>query len=517
MIINKIDFNNVNIRTIYFIVIILSIVFSFNALINPQLHGEDEATTFIVALNLLNNLKNFEIFNFFKSIMIANHPPARYLLPIPFLEIFGESIVSMRIPYFFLWIGSCVLTTKIAFKIGGSLNAILAGVFLSISGLFNLEILSLSHGATVFFGLLLINEILKSKINEDYIFNKKFRLFKINIIFLIGFIFFSSWSVIIFGFYFFLFLNYLKKKDPFHLIINLFLFTLPFFLFYLFYYLIFIGFPFWITNLNGLEIFNNFFNKNITFNLDLFGQLHQYILRAENSSLNIKSLIINIRVINWAYMPVIGPILFIFGIINVYKKHKNIFFILFFYLFLFNFYLKGQTGQHVQTIFIMLFAFSINELINYFKNKKFLKYLVFIKLVFLIITTYNFNLKIYNETNFPYHYQKFFFSSYKWPQNLVRPLDQIASTLRGDLKKEIPILNLIDGSLSLYHGRDLNWIYEHNLDHFYLTKNNCYIFEFGKYSAIVASKKLINICEDKRLKFIEFENSYLYIAKSIIN
>ena len=65
MIINKIDFNNVNIRTIYFIVIILSIVFSFNALINPQLHGEDEATTFIVALNLLNNLKNFEIFNFF--------------------------------------------------------------------------------------------------------------------------------------------------------------------------------------------------------------------------------------------------------------------------------------------------------------------------------------------------------------------------------------------------------------------------------------------------------------------
>ena len=78
----------------------------------------------------------------------------------------------MRIPYFFLWIGSCVLTTKIAFKIGGSLNAILAGLFLSISGLFNLEIQSISHGASVFFGLLLINELLKNKISEDYIFNK---------------------------------------------------------------------------------------------------------------------------------------------------------------------------------------------------------------------------------------------------------------------------------------------------------------------------------------------------------
>lgn len=504
-------------KYIYLAVILLSFITCFRALIHPQLYGEDEATTFITALNILNDLKNFEIFNFFKSIITANHPPARYLLPIPFLEIFGESIVSMRVPYFFLWIGSCVLSTKIAFKIGGSLNAILTGLFLSISGLFNIEILSLSHGATVFFGLLLINEIIKNKINEDYIFNKKFKLFKINLILLIGFIFFSSWSAIIFGFYFFLVLNYLKKKDPFHYIIKLFLFTLPFFLFYLFYYLIFVGFPFWIINLNGLEIFNDFFNKNIIINPDPFGQLHQYILRAENSSLNITSLITNIRVINWAYMPVIGPILFIFGIINVYKKHKNIFFIIFFYLFLFNFYLNGQTGQHVQTIFIMLFAFSINELINYFKNKKFLIYLVFIKLVFLIITTYNFHLKLYNETNFPYHYQKFFFSSYKWPQNLVRPLDQIASILRGDIKKEIPILNLIDGSISLYHGRDLNWIYKGNLDNFNLTKNNCYIYEFGKYGAIVASKKLINICEDKRLKFIEFENSYLYIVKSIVN
>ena len=124
---------------IYLTIIFICSVTCFNALTNPQLHGEDEATTFIIALNLLNDLKNFEIFNFFKTIIAVNHPPGRYLLPIPFIEIFGESIVSMRIPYFFLWIGSCVLTTKIAFKIGGSLNAILAGLFLSISGLFNLR------------------------------------------------------------------------------------------------------------------------------------------------------------------------------------------------------------------------------------------------------------------------------------------------------------------------------------------------------------------------------------------
>ena len=111
---------------------------------------------------------------------------------------------------------------------------------------------------------------------------------------------------------------------------KLFLLTLPFFLFYLFYYLIFIGFLFWIINLNGLEIFNQLFNRNININLEPFGQLHQYIVRANNSSLNISGFIENIKILNWAYMPLIGPILFILGIINIYKKNKKIFFYNFF-------------------------------------------------------------------------------------------------------------------------------------------------------------------------------------------
>ena len=97
-------------------------------------------------------------------------------------------------------------------KIGGKANALLTGIFLSTSGLFNLEVQSLSHGASVFFGLLLSNEILKNEIDEDYI-NKKFELLKINILLLLGFIFFTTWSVIIFGFYLYLIINYYKKKN----------------------------------------------------------------------------------------------------------------------------------------------------------------------------------------------------------------------------------------------------------------------------------------------------------------
>ena len=213
MIYKKLNFTKLKENHLYIFIAILSIIISLNPLLNPQLHGEDEATTFIISVNLLNNLKNFEVFNFLKSLITANHPPGRYLLPIPFLEIFGESIMSMRIPYFFLWVGSCILSTKIALKIGGKTNALLTGLFLSTSGLYNLEVQSLSHGATVFLGLLLVNEIIKNEINEDYIIDKKFELFKINILLLLGFIFFTSWSAIIFGFYLYLIVNYYKKKN----------------------------------------------------------------------------------------------------------------------------------------------------------------------------------------------------------------------------------------------------------------------------------------------------------------
>ncbi len=517
MVLKNLNLNNIKINTIYILVATLSIIISVNSLMNPQLHGEDEATTFITAVNLLNYLKDLEIFNILKSIISANHPPARYLLPIPFLEIFGENILSMRIPYYFLWISSCILSTKIAFKIGGKFNALVTGIFLSTSGLFNLEIQALSHVASVFFGLLLINEILKNKNYEDYIFNKKFELFKINILLFLGFIFFTSWSVIIFGFYSFLIFTYFKKKNFFKNIFKLFLLTFPFLLFYILYYLIFLGFPYWIVNLNGLEIFNQTFNQKILIDNKPFGQLHQYVLRANNGSLNYTSIFENVKTLNWAYMPVAGPILFVLGVLNIYKKYKNIFFIFLLYLLLFSFYFSGNTGQHIQTLFIILFAFSINELISYFKNKTLLKFFISTKLILLIFVTYNFHIKTYNEKNFPYHYEKIFFSQSKWPQNLIRPLDKIVLSLAEEPNSSKPILNLIDGSISLYHGRELKWIYKNNLEKFKLTGNNCYIFDANKYRAIVSSRNLPNICREKNLEFIEFENSYLYAVKSISN
>ena len=78
MIYKKLNFTKLKENHLYIFIAILSIIISLNPLLNPQLHGEDEATTFIISVNLLNNLKNFEVFNFLKSLITANHPPGRY-------------------------------------------------------------------------------------------------------------------------------------------------------------------------------------------------------------------------------------------------------------------------------------------------------------------------------------------------------------------------------------------------------------------------------------------------------
>ena len=126
-------------------------------------------------------------------------------------------------------------------------------------------------------------------------------------------------------------------------------------------------------------------------------------------------------------------------------------------------------------------------------------------------------MKIYHEKNFPYNYEKLFFAKSKWPQNFHRPLDEIVSHLNNFQAKDKPVLNLIDGAISLYHGKDLKWIYREDIKESQIAKNNCYIFDPKQYRALVSSKKLQDICLDEKLELIEFENSNIYVIKYIQN
>lgn len=496
---------------IYLTIIFICSVTCFNALTNPQLFGEDEATTFVTSLNLLYKLKEFDVFGFFKTLLGANHPPGRYLLPVPFLALFGETISFARLPYFLIWIYSCILSYQISNKLFDRQTAFLTAIFLSCSGLFSIEIQSIGLGATVLFGLLLIREISISKINLDLLNKNKKSLFKVNLYLLGSFIFFSTWILMVISFYLFLLTLILKSDKPFINFKNFISKNILFFLIYLFYYLFFLGVPIWIIHFNGLNVINFLFNKDIMIDLVPFGQYHQHLVRSTNTlSFGISGLIGNLKHLNWYYLPVFGPAMFLISIISIFKFKKDIFYLFFFYLIIFNFFISGRSGPHLQTLFIITLPFGIYMMKDIFSKSKIFNFLISLKFLFLISTTYFFNLKNYDETNFPYHLEKKYFAESIWPQNLTRPLNEIILKIKEIQGAKKPVLNLIDGSISLYHGRDLFWLQKDKIS-MSTQDNRCLKFNKKKYYTIINTEKQMPICKDNDLIKIPFKNSYLYI------
>ena len=496
---------------IYLTIIFICSATCFNALTNPQLFGEDEASSFVASLELLNKLKEFDLFGFFKTLLRVNHPPGRYLLPIPFLAFFGETISFARLPYFLIWIYSCILSYQISIKLFDRQTAFLTAIFLSCSGLFSIEIQSLGLGATVLFGLLLIKELHISPINLDLLNKNKKSLFKVNLYLLGSFLFFSTWILMVLSFYLIVLILIFKSDKP---ITNLKKFiskNIIFFLIYLFYYLFFLGVPIWIIHFNGLEVINFLLNKDIIVDLIPFGQYHQYLVRSNNTfSYGIIGLIQNLKHLNWYYLPLIGPAMFLISIISIFKFKKDIFYLFLSYLIIFNFFVSGRSGPHLQALYIIMLPFGIYLIKNIFSKFKFFNFLILVKFLFLVSTNYFFNLKHYDETNFPYHFEKRYFAEPFWPQNLNRPLNEIILKIKESPGAKKPVLNLIDGSISLYHGRDLFWLQKNKIS-MSIQDNSCIKFNKEKYYTIINTEKQMQICKDNDLIKIPFKNSYLYI------
>ena len=89
----------------------------------------------------------------------------------PFIALLGDNITALRIPYWLMWISTCFLLSDIAGRLGGRRAAFICGILIVGTGLFNLEIQGLGHGAATFFGVLIIYSIFFSKLFFSPIIN----------------------------------------------------------------------------------------------------------------------------------------------------------------------------------------------------------------------------------------------------------------------------------------------------------------------------------------------------------
>ena len=151
---------NFNFEIIFIIGFIILIPLS--SLIYPNLYGEDEISTFLVNIEVLDALKNFNLKEIIISLIKSYHPPGRNIFSIPAILIFGENITALRIPYYLTWIFTCYFSIKIIKEINNKNECkILSIVLLSGTGIFHIQIMGFGHGIVSFLGIYLIYKLIK--------------------------------------------------------------------------------------------------------------------------------------------------------------------------------------------------------------------------------------------------------------------------------------------------------------------------------------------------------------------
>ena len=170
---------------------------------------------------------------------------------------------------------------------------------ISISGLFQIQAMVSIHGFVTLFGVIIIKKLIKLDLKFD---NLK-EIYSILLTSFFAFFFSNTFILISAPLYIILILFLYKNNISIKKISYLFFFTL---LFYLTYYVIFLGYPYYLLYSGQVE--------------EPFGQLYKYYFRVNNSYLNINSFVDNFKVTNFYTFPIIFYLISLIGFFYTFFK-----------------------------------------------------------------------------------------------------------------------------------------------------------------------------------------------------
>ena len=457
---------------------------SFNMLFShPQ--GDDELVSIYIANELLIALKKFDFKEFFIILLQNYHPPGREFTLMAVFVFFEDTFLNARVVTIILYTFIILKIFELSKKLSNNLKiSFFISIFLATTGLFQIQTMISIHGITTFISLLIVIKLLDIEVNK-FISIKNFS-YLITLSF-VGFLF--SNTFLLFSAPMYLILNYLLYKNKYNL---KFILLINFFisLFYIIYFLIFLGIPYYLY-------YNNEINAPV-------GQLYKYFFRYDNSELSLKSFHENFKITNFYSLPFVFYFLSLIGTYSIFKNYKLIFLTLVIYFILFNFIITIHTGQHYLSFVILTYPFGIlflyKKLIFINKNIKYMLGVLFFSIT--LCWTFFFHIKSYNEIDYPDISKLNFFLDYKWLHNRKFPIDEIDLELSKIGQKKT--LNLAGVEWSIYF-KDRNFFYYKN--HFF-EKYNCKqilsLYE-NKLKAIIFKDQKITNCLNN-LKEISIKN-----------
>jgi 4-amino-4-deoxy-L-arabinose transferase-like glycosyltransferase len=403
--------------------------------------GEDEAMYIRLCGAVSEYIRRGDLRNVYFALLYHDHPPLPILMVTPFIYLMGYNEAALRMPSVLLWVVSCLVAARVGYRLGGVRVGFLSGIFLAVSGIFDILALGFGEAAEVLFVLLFVGVLLDNfEWNLDTPPAQKKYLWG-GIYLAAGYLFYSSTLPVIVAYHLIFGFKMLKAEFNLTTFWRYVQFTVPFAGFYLIYNAIFLGIP-------AYDVY--------VFGFAPYGQLRQNLGRA-GASLNIDSMFVNLRVMNAYVLPFISWIILAFGMYAQLRKNVYLFVILAGYGAIWSFYLQGNTGQHFLAYFCWAVPFGIAYIDQLFrKRNNYVFSTIWLAILGLMVAwTYAIHLKTYTYDSYPRDLVSAVWGeNLGWINNIYRPLRKIVGTLNDNLGSNGKYLSLVDGALTLYYYPD---------------------------------------------------------------
>lgn len=414
-----------------------------SGMLAAQYHGEDEALTMLRVQEIVHGLKSADFYYIAKAIGGDWHPPGRNLLPVPFVLLFGDALWVMRLPNLFIWGGCVLIAARMTQRMAGIEAAWITALLLGLSGLFQVEAMGFGHGLGTFWGLALCGHLLwnpprslsEPGAKRDFVIG--------GFLAAAGFLWFTTMAMLggIYHLYYF-WLAWRDRANRKIALTQTIVSSIPFGLFYVGYYAIFVGIPYYLL---------------VTGTVDFpIGQLHQYLVRTGTFGLNVGGLMENFSVTNWYLFPFITFGIVGASLIELWRNHRVIFMVLLPYLLVVNFIMGGNTGQHFMSwvVWCTPFAVALAYRNTVSRMTRFLSATV---VGATAVWSAALHVPIYNEMNYPYALMEPAFGRAKWLNNVHRPVGDIALALKDASDRRLKMTSLDDGSFQLQVLPSADW------------------------------------------------------------
>lgn len=432
-------------RRVLLVVVMLCAVVGLT-LLRAQFVDEDEAMALHVGSKVADAISHGRLKEAVMRIGASYQPPGKCLLIVPFIWLMGATEAALRLPNILAWVAAAMVGALIGYRCGGFWPALVSGILLGASGLFNLQAMGLGHGFFTMVIMILIYMLVRYPSFSLRTPAERKRYVLGGIYCTLAFLWFTSAIVValpyhlIFGYYAASGESRGSGQGNWYLAL-----TAPFVAYYVTYYAMFLGVPAYMYRHGLVE--------------SPFGQLYQNLYRASSAHLNASSFLENLQGINGYFFPYLSWVLILIGSLYLFRRHRGVSLIISLYGLLFSFWISGNTIQHFLAYFSWVLPFGVCALAAWNGLPRPASILAGIAIT-LVVLSWSAWIHIvrYTDDTYPNRILSYTFSRIQWKNNVVRPYDEIARDLRASLSPQDRFIVLSDGAFPLFYFRDRRYL-----------------------------------------------------------